>query len=146
MDLLNAVKMTRVSSAVAVGTASVTGTTVDMQDFDGAVFVAAFGAITDGTPAIKVQGGNASDGSDMADLAGTSTAAAITDDNKLLAVEVYRPSCRYLRVVAVRGGTTGAVLDSMTCLQYEPKKKPTVQDATTVSASNIVVSPTAGAA
>lgn len=145
MQLSLATKVARSVNATAVGTTGINGAVVDMQDFDGVVFIAQFGTITDGTPALKAQGGAASDGSDAADLAGTSCAPALTDDNKAVVLDIYRPTQRYLRPVIVRGGATGAVLDSVIAIQYAPKKKPTTNDAT-VAVTEAWVSPAVGTA
>lgn len=146
MNLVKSTKVTRVVNATAVGAASVNGAVIDMQDFEGVVFTAQLGAITDGTPALKAQGGSLADGSDMADLEGSSTALAITDDNKVAVLEIYRPVQRYIRPVIVRGGATGAVVDAVIALQHSPRFLPTTNDATTVAATSVLVSPDQGAA
>lgn len=136
-------KLIRVSNAVAVGTTAVNSTVVDMANFEGVRFIVQFGAITDGTPAVKVQQGQQSDGSDAADLEGTSVAGAITDDNKLLVVEVYRPRERYVRCVVTRGGATGAVIDGILAELYGPRIMPVTKDAS-VAAQEAHGSPAEG--
>ncbi len=123
-------KLIRVSNAVAVGTTAVNSSIVDMANFDGVRFAVQFGAITDGTPTVKVQQGADSGLSDAADLEGTLVTGAITDDNKMLVVEVYRPRERYVRCVVGRGGATGAVIDSILAEQYGPRVMPVTKDAT----------------
>jgi len=145
MNLLHEVKVTRVQNAAAVGTTTLTSSAVDMANWDGVMFVLAFGAITDGTPAVKARQGQLSNMSDAADLAGTLTAGAITDDTKLLALDIYRPLERYVDAQIVRGGATGAVVDGMIAIQYRGRVKPPVQDAT-VAASEAHTSPVEGTA
>lgn len=145
MNLSGCVKVTRVVNATAVGTANVVGSTIDMADYEGVVFIAQFGTITDGTPTLKAGGGAASDGSDAADLAATGIKPAITDDNKCALLDLYRPTQRYITPTVVRAGATGAVLDSVIAIQYGPKKMPTTNDAT-VAKSGIVISPAVGTA
>jgi hypothetical protein len=144
MNLINGIKVTRVLAAVAVGTSAQSGTVLDMSGFDGVLFVLPVGTITDGGVVLKAQQGAVSDGSDAADLAGTATTLANTDDGDVAILDLYRPTARYVRAVAVRGGATGAVLDGLIAIQYKAIKQPTVQDATSVHASKLVVSPALG--
>lgn len=146
MQISKATKVVRVMTAQAVGTATVNGSVIDMQDFEGVEFIAQFGTITDGTPSLKAQAGAASDGSDAADLAGTAVTEAATDDNKCAVLDIYRPTQRYLRPVIVRGGATGAVVDSVLALLYGPRTKPTTNDAATVANTESWVSPALGTA
>lgn len=143
--LTNNVRSVRVSDAVAVGTSAVNGSVVDSQHFDGVRFLAFLGAVTDGTPSLKVQGGAAADGSDMVDLEGTATTGAATDDNKVLLVDVLRPRAayRYLRCVLTRGGSTGAVVDAMLAELYIPRLQPVAKDAT-IAVQELHISPGAG--
>ena len=147
-NLQQKVKATRVSNAVAVGTTAVNTTVVDMQGYDGVVFVVACGTITDGTPVIKVQQGQASNLSDAADLINTGVTLAATDDNKLAIVDVYRPVERYVRCVVDRtigSPSTGCVVDSVVAIQYGAIKEPTTHDST-VALAESHVSPIEGTA
>lgn len=127
------------------GTSVVDGALVDMQDYEGVVGVCIANTITDGAAGIKAQGGNLADGSDMADLAGTNTALQTTDDGHLAILDVYRPTFRYIRFVAVRGGSTGSVLDGLLTMQYGPRVLPTIQDVT-VGNTVLAISPVYGTA
>lgn len=144
-NLSKDIAIDRVQNAAAAGTTTLTTSAVDMQGFDGVIFVAAFGTITDGTPAIKARQGAQSNMSDGADLAGTSTALAITDDNKLAVLDVCKPTERYVDCQVVRGGSTGAVVDGVIAIRYHANKKPTVQ-GTTVGAIETHISPAEGTA
>jgi len=121
--------LNRVSNAVAVGTTTITSASVDMQDWQGCRFIVIWGAITDGSPSMKVRQGTVTGMSDGADLAGTLAAPALTDDNKLTIVDVYRPQERFLDCVVARGGATGAVIDAIIAEQYDPRVMPATQDA-----------------
>jgi len=143
--LTSKTKLIRVSNAVAVGTTTITSETVDTAGWEGVRYFVAFGAITDGTPQIKVRQGQQSNMSDGADLAGTLVAGAITDDNKLLMVEVFRPAERYSDCQVVRGGATGAVIDGIFAELYGPRKRPATQDAD-VAAFEVHSSPAEGTA
>ncbi len=146
MNLSKEVKVTRVMNAVAAGTTNQNSTVLDMQGFEGVMFVAAFGALTaTQVTSLKAQQGTLSDGSDMADLAGTLTGPlADTDGNKLLVLDVFRPQERYVRCVVGRG-TANAVIDGVIAIQYCSRKAPTTHD-TTVAFSELHVSPDEGTA
>lgn len=127
-DFVRDYKAIRVSNAVVVGTSTITTATVDMAGWDGVVFAVLFGTITDGTPAIKARQGQAANMSDGADLLGTLTSLAVTDDNKVALLEVSRPQDRYVDLQIVRGGATGAVIDGVLAWQYNGRKQPITQD------------------
>jgi hypothetical protein len=141
-NIVLATKRTRVINATAAGTTNINGTILDMLGFEGAVFEASIGTLsaTQQTQ-LKAQGGNAANGSDMADLVGAVTPVmADGDSNKMLVLEVHRPIYRYLRCVLVRG-TANAVIDSVTAFQYADRKQPESDDATTVSQTLVSIEP-----
>jgi hypothetical protein len=136
-------KRTRVSNAVAAGTAAVNCSILDMQGFESVVGVCSLNALTASqVTSIKAQAGNAANGSDMADLAGAVTpAAADADGNKLLVLEVVKPTnFRYLRFVINRG-TANAQIDGVVATQYFSHKPPESDDATTVSKTLLSIDP-----
>ena len=140
------VKVTRVMNAIAAGTSDQNGTTLDMQNFEGVMFVAAFGALTaTQVTALKAQQGAASDLSDAADLAGTLVGPlADGDGNKCLILDVWRPEERYVRCVVDRG-TANAVIDGVIAIQYGAKKLP-VAHASSVAFAETHASPSEGTA
>jgi hypothetical protein len=142
----NKVKTIRVLNAVAAGTTDQNSSVVDTAGYEAVRFVALFGALTASqVTSVKVQQGALSDGSDMADLEGTSTGPlADADSNKALIVEVVRPRERYVRLVVDRG-TANAVIDGVIAELYQPRVMPITQD-TTVSAAEKHASPAEGTA
>lgn len=146
MNLIKNVKVTRVMNAVAAGTSDQEGSVLDMQGFDGVVFVAAFGTLTASqVTSLKAQQGAASNLSDAADLEGTATGPlADGDGNKLLVLDVYRPQERYVRCVVDRG-TANAVIDGVIAIQYAGAKLPIAQGST-VAFAEAHVSPAEGTA
>ncbi len=147
MNLSKEVKITRVMNAVAAGITDQNSTVLDMQGYDGVMFVAAFGTLTaTQVTSIKAQQGALPDGSDMIDLAGTAVGPlADADGNKCLVLDVYRPQERYVRCVVDRG-IANAVIDGIIAVQYSARLMPTVHDATTIAASELQVSPAEGTA
>jgi hypothetical protein len=145
-NLDKATKVTRVMNAQAVGITNVNGSILDMQGFEGVEFVACAGTITDGNFSVKLQDGNDPALADAADVAGTLVTAQNTDDNKALVLDIVRPVKRYCRVVAVRGGATGAVIDGIIAVQYGARVKPVANDAATVANAETWISPADGVA
>jgi hypothetical protein len=75
--------------------------------------VAHLGAVTaTGVPAIKWQHGDLADGSDMADVTGSTATGNDTMSNKLLGTEIHRPTKRYMRPILTRTAAN-VVLSSM---------------------------------
>jgi hypothetical protein len=142
--LLENQKVVRVSNAVAAGTTTINGTAVDMTGYDGVMFLVLLGAIVSGAAtSLKAQQGAASDGGDAADLAGTGITIGDTDDNKIVALDIYRPQNRYVRPVVLRA-TQNATVDGIIAVLYNGRVKPAVVDATLLAASKSVGSPALG--
>ena len=146
MNLSKSIKVTRALNGVVAGTTEQNGSVIDMSGFEGVQFIALFGALTaTQVTSLKVQQGDASDGSDMADLAGSlHTALGDTDGNKCLVTDLFRPQKRYVRAV-VKRGTANAVIDGVIALQYSPRVEPATND-TTVKATKLLISSDEGTA
>lgn len=138
----------RVVAATAEGTSSVNGDILDMgaaPDYDGVLFILILGSVTDGTPGLKAQSGADSGLSDAADLAGTSVTVADTNDNKLVLLDIVKPAERYVRCVALRGGSTGCVIDGGIALRYRARTLP-VSQGSDVAGAEQHLSPAEGTA
>lgn len=134
-------KQTRVINATAAGTSAVTGSAIDMQDFEGVVCYASLGTLTaTQVTLLKAQGSSDNGVLDAyADITGAATAAAAdADSNKMLVLDVYRPQKRYIKFIVSRG-TANAVVDGAVAVQYGAKHKPTTNDATTTSQTKTFV-------
>jgi hypothetical protein len=108
----------------AAGTTDINGTVLDMSGFEGVLFIVQLGAITaNAVTSIKAQQGSAGDTSDLADLTGTNQTIADTDDEKVLYIDVYRPTKRYVSLFVDRG-TANAVVSAI-AMQYGARKEPT---------------------
>jgi hypothetical protein len=144
-NLARNVKITRVLNAAAAGQTVQNGAVIDMANYEGVVFIAAFGTLASGAvTGLKAQQGLQSNLSDAADLAGTALAIADTADNKLLVLDVFRPAKRYVRAVVTRG-TADAVIDGVVAIQYGTRVLPATQDST-VAGIETHVSPVEGTA
>jgi hypothetical protein len=149
MNLSKQAKWTRVSNAVAAGTSEIDSAVINMSDFEGVVFAVAFGTITSGAATtVKLQQSLVGDGTGMSDIAGSHITVADTADNTLVLSDLFQVDSTaggYLRCVVTRA-TQNAVVDSITAIQYQPRNKPPVQDATTVSSTLFLQSPALGTA
>ena len=114
-----------------------------MKGFDAVTFIALLGDVLDtAVLTLQAQQGDQSDGSDATNLAGvlaTFTADATSADNNMLAVEIARPTKRYVRVTLARA-TANAAVDGIVAVQSSPAEAPVVQDAS-VLATDFALSP-----
>ena len=138
-------KISRVLDAQAAGTTDENSSAVDMQGWEGVLFVALFGTLTaTQATAIKAQQATSLTGT-FSDLAGTKVGPlADGDSNKALALDVKNPRERYVRCVVDRS-TADAVIDGVVAIQYGPRKMPTADDST-VAAAKSHTSPAEGTA
>ncbi len=126
-NLLEAVKMTKLNDATAAGVTTINSAVVDMAGFDGVVFLTNAGTIVaTGTAAIKVQQDTVVGLGSAADLAGSGQSFIDTDDNKSVAVDVKRPTKRYLRLVITRA-TANSDWGPIWAFQYRARKAPVTQ-------------------
>lgn len=140
-NLLPNILIKRISNAAAAGTTDINAAVVDMQDYRGALCIAAVGTLTaNQVTKLIAEQSKARDGTGdaFAKIAET-TALADTDGNKLLILEVCEPQERYVRFTLDRG-TANAVLDSMVVLLYRPRVRPTIKDVT-VAVQALAASP-----
>ncbi len=140
-NLLNNVEIVRVANRGA-GAASATptkATILDMQGFDGALFIAAFDNVVDTSAiALKIAGSDTNSTGTMALLTGAEagiTADATSGDNKLIAVDVYKPSQRYLEA-QVFHVTANAPFDGVIAIKYRGRLQPVTQGATVVASAS----------
>lgn len=142
MQLLKNAELAVVEAAAGAAQTALESDIVDMAEYEGVVFVALTGDVTDTCVlGLNVEHGDEAGGGDMADTTATAsfTAGATNADSKILAVDVYRPTKRYVRAVLTRT-TANAVVGGIIAIKYGPRKAPVTQDATVID-SEIVVSP-----
>lgn len=121
-SITNDCKITRVSNAVAAGTATTNCTAVDMQGWDGVCFIAAIGTIeATGTVTLHVE--QSADNSSFSDLEGTSKALTASDDNELIISDIKKPGDRYVRPVIITATANGTI-DGVIAIQYNGSKLP----------------------
>lgn len=131
LELSGLARFERACAATAAGATSVNGIVIDTAGAERVCFVTVLGDGTNtGTVLVKAQSGSASDGSDMADITGATTATATSDgtntDNKLLVLDVVKPLKRYVRIVVVRA-VANHVIDSAVAIVYDNRDVPVTQ-------------------
>ncbi len=95
-------KITKVKAPSAAGQTEVNSDIVDLQDYEGVVFVTSAGAITTGgAQSIKVEHGDASNLSDKEDVSGLAITIADDDDSQSFELD-YRKAKRYARATILR--------------------------------------------
>lgn len=142
--LTDVTRTTRVLNAVAAGTSDQESAAVDMAGYDAVRFVALFGALTASqVTKLVIEHSDAGD-SGFVPISGATTAAlADGDGNKMLIVDVSRPTKRYVRAVVDRG-TANAVIDGVIAEQYRPRTLPTSQPTSVKEAVAVNEAPSAG--
>lgn len=126
-NLLEEVKVTKLNDATAAGVTAINSAVIDMAGFDGVMFLTNAGTIVaTGTAAIKVQQDTVVGMGSAADLAGSGQSFIDTDDNKSVAVDIKRPTKRYLRLVISRA-TANSDWGPIWALQYRTRKVPVSQ-------------------
>jgi hypothetical protein len=140
MQLSKNVKVSHVLNAVAAGTSNQTSSEIDMQGWDGVMFIADIGALT-GTQvtALEAQGSNISGSETAFTTDAVTPPMADADSNKLLILDIFRPVTRYLKAVVERG-TANAVINCVIAIQYRGDKAPFTA-AASVSWASAFVSP-----
>lgn len=113
-----------VGLAYATGTADREGAVLDMKGWDGVLIICQLAVIaTGGTNSVKAQQGALSNGTDMADLAGTKQVIADDDDGEVVYIDVYQPRERYVRAYFDKD-TSNACGETITYLQYKGALNP----------------------
>lgn len=147
MNLSKSISLARLSNAVAAGTTAITPTAgLDMEGYEGVLFIVPMGAITTGAVTdVKVQQSSDDGATDAySDLAGSAFNVADSDDNQLVYIDVFRPQKRYVKPVVDRA-TQNAVVDGIIAIRYGARRLPAEMD-TTVAGGLLLISPAEGTA
>lgn len=138
-QLSNKVKLTKVADHTTAATTAVNSSSVDMQGFEGVIFITSFGTANSGNTCNLAQ---SSDDSNFDDLTGSSVTSGSSDED--IWIDVYRPSDRYVRLEAVRGSSS--TLESIWAIQYGARVQPVDNTTTGTIAGEAHVSPAEGTA
>ena len=131
MNFIDNIKMSRIENGAVAGTTTLTSDVVDMQNFDNLVFLAALGDVLDtAVNILQAQHSDVGDGTGMTNIVASVvswTADATDADNKLMLLEIARPTKRFLRVTLARS-IANTVLDGIFAFQSNPAEAPVTQD------------------
>lgn len=132
LTLLKDAKITRVSNSAVAGTTDIDSARVDMTGFDSVMFVALLGDVTSGSVLTLTAKSNAADSAtnSTSEKAGTTITAGASDyDNKMLIVDLHKPTLRYAHCTLAID-TQNAVVDGIIAIQYNAKSQPITQGST----------------
>lgn len=116
-------------AATVAGTSVISGTVgVDMLGYEGCLIIAAFGTLSATQVTTLQASDSATNASFVAITNAITPAMADADSGKLLVLDVYRPTKRWLCAIVNRA-TGNAVIDRVIMIQYNTKKAPTVLNA-----------------
>lgn len=140
MNLSKCCEIVRVENAAVAGTTDLISDAVDMAGWDGVMFIYAAGALTAGqVTKLTAAQCDTSGGSYVALTSAVTGAMADGDSNKLLVLDIFRPTKRYVQATFDRG-TQNAVIDGGIAIKYCGSKSPVTQGST-VAVSALVASP-----
>jgi hypothetical protein len=136
----------RAFQPIAAGTGDTQyGDVIDAWGWEAISFTVYLGALAAGAlTTLKVQYGNAANGSDMADIPNSSLSVPQATGGGLvwLLPEIYRPTKRYLRAAVVRGGTGSIAINSGQVQMMRPFTAPPNQGVNCGNVTpNIIISP-----
>ena len=139
MNLSKDIKITVVEAAAAAGTTELVSDVLDMTGYEGIMFIALTGDVTDTSVlTLTAKGNTANSVSSPTPVTQKATDAFTADatsaDSKVLMVDVYKPAMRYMFASLTRA-TANAVVGGIIAIQYDAKTKPTTQDATVIASA-----------
>lgn len=134
MNFLANNRLAVVEAAAAAAQTALTSDTVDMLGFQECTFAALLGDVSSGSVLTLTVHHSDESGANFAatTCAATFTAGASDADSKVLAVNIVKPTKRYLRGVLTRT-TADAVVGGIISIQSQPRDLPVTQDATVIS-------------
>lgn len=139
--LLNEIQIKKAVAYTSAAASNVNGDVIDTASSESALFVVRFGTAASNNT-IKVQQGTLADGSDMADLEGSSVSVGSSDE--IVCVEIVKPRERYLRVVVLRG--TSSTIEAGFALLGGERVQPAINNVSGTIASEKLISPPEGTA
>lgn len=139
MNLLKNCKITVVEAAATAAQTELVTDVLDMQGFDGVMFIAMTGDVTTSsvlTLTVKANSANSTSSPTPVTQKATDafTAGATDADSKVLAVDLYKPTLRYVFASLTRTAAN-AVVGGIIAIQYSAKDMPTTQDATVIASA-----------
>lgn len=139
MNLTNEVKITVVSPAAAAAQTEIKSSVLDMEGYEGVMFIALTGDVTSGSVLTLTAKGNTANSttspSPVTQKATVALTAGATDsDSKAIVVDVFRPALRYVFASLTRTAQD-AIVGGIIAIQYQARNKPTANDASVIASA-----------
>ena len=135
MNLLDNIKISRVVGYNTASTTNRKGSIVDMQGYDGVLFIATFGTMTNASK-ILLKAAQSDTNNTSAMTVSVATTGEITSDGTddvQLALDVYRPTARYVEA-QIEIADQNALIEGCVAIQYKGSKLPITQATATLAA------------
>lgn len=139
MNLSKAIKVTVVEAAAAAAQTELVTDVLDMSGYEGVLFIALTGDVTaDSVLTLTAKANSANSASSPTPITQKATtaftAAAADADSKVLMVDVYKPTLRYVFASLTRTAAN-AVVGGIIAIQYGASNKPTSHDASVIASA-----------
>lgn len=139
MNLSKHIKVTVVEAVAGAATTELVTDVLDMQGYEGVMFLALTGDVTNASVlTLTVKGNSANSVSSPTPVTQKATdaftAGATDADSKLLMVDVYKPTLRYMFASLTRADQNAAI-GGIIAIQYCSRVQPTTQDATVIASA-----------
>lgn len=138
MQLSKNIKVSVVSGAAGAATTEIVSSVLDMQGYDGVIFIALLGDVTDTSVLTLTAKGNSANSTSsptpVSQASATFTAGATNADSKALMVDVADPAMRYAFASLTRT-TANAIVGGIIAIQYGAEYRPTAQDASVIASA-----------
>ena len=137
MNLSKDVKITVVAPLATAAQTAVDSSILDMQGYEGVMFIAMLGAATaTAVLTLTVKGNTANSLTVPAPVTQKATAAytaaGTASDSKAIMVDLYKPAMRYVFAEYTRT-VANAALGGIIAIQYNGTNKPTANDASIIA-------------
>lgn len=136
-------KIVKVQDHTSAGTSAVNSDGVDIQGYEGVLFLTSFGTAAANNTVNVAQSDDNGSSDDFTDLEGSAVALAGSSDEDQW-IDVFRPTKRYVRLEAARG--TSTTLESIWAILYSARSKPVDNTTTGTIAGELATSPAEGTA
>lgn len=155
MNLLKHINIIKATTARKPAGTTILSKAVDMSGYEGCLFIAVASTLAAGTTGstagnkkaqLYVKSSTAAAGTYVRNLgyAASSSGLAAGVNKRILALDVYKPTDRYLKGCIKGSSSTGPAWDAILAIQYGPRRpgSSALQNSTTVTGSTVYVSPT----
>ncbi len=141
MNLGKDVKGILIQAPLASGGSDPLSTVVDMEGFEGCLFVGIVGtAGSTDVATLKISEAATSDGS-MGDLSGITGSTSAGESDKFIMIDVYKPKDQFLQATITR--SAAVEYGGTMAYQYGPLKRPTTHDSSTLATALVLgITPT----